>query len=148
MFYGDGMKIIEFDPKYKEDMIDMYLSAKEAISSVPQVREDLLNIETSYFARGDMFWLALDDSDRVVGCIGITREGDFAWLKRLSVKPDLKRNGIGSALLSVAENFVKDNGISEIHVHLGDEVRYFESYHFYPKHGYELYSPRHMKKCI
>lgn len=142
------MKIIKYDPKYRDDMLFMYLSAKDALGSVPKLRDDLLDIENCYIASGDMFWLALDDNDRVVGCVGIKSEDDFVWLRRLFIKPNLKHQGIGTALLHVAEEFAREKGVHEIRIHMGDKERYFESWNFYPKHGYELYAPRYMRKKI
>ena len=64
------MKIIPYDSKYRDDMIFMVLQAKDVLGRVPRINDDLLNVETVYLAAGDMFWLAIDDSDRVVGCVG------------------------------------------------------------------------------
>lgn len=142
------MIIIPYDSKYRDDMIFMYLSAKDAIGSVPKLRDDLLNIENCYIAGGDMFWLAIDDNNRVIGCVGVKSEDDSVWLRRLFIKPEHKRKGIGSALLAVAEDFAKTKGMHEIRVHLGNKDKYFESWSFYPKHGYKLYEPNYMKKDI
>ena len=35
--------------------------------------EDLLDIQKHYFSRGDMFWLAINGGDRVIGCIGCNK---------------------------------------------------------------------------
>ena len=45
------------------------------------------------------------------------------------------------------EAFMRDNGITTAKVHLGSpKEQWFESYAFYPKHGYYEYEPRYMKK--
>ena len=69
------MKIIKFEEKYRDDMIYMVLSAKNALGRVPRLNEDLLDIKTNYFDKGHPFWIALDEFDRVIGCIG-TKIGD------------------------------------------------------------------------
>ncbi|MCH5197304.1 MAG: GNAT family N-acetyltransferase [Oscillospiraceae bacterium] len=138
------MKIIEYQNKYRDDMIFMVLEAKNALGLVPRLNEDLLDIEEHYFSRGDMFWLAVDDNDRVVGCIGYNRcAEDIARLHRLYVKYNMKRRGIGSALLKTAEKHLKDAGYRYSTVHLGGQA-YFESKQFYPKHGYTEYEPGYM----
>ena len=55
-----------------------------------------------------MFWLAINEQDRVIGSIGYNsiRDTDEVWLHRLFVKCNLKRQGIGSALLEMAENYI------------------------------------------
>ena len=142
------MKIIKYDDRYRDDLFYMYLSAKDALGGLPKLRDDLFDINVNYISVGDMFWLAIDDNDRVIGCVGVRSEDNFMWLRRLFIKPTLKRQGIGSALLAVAEDFARAKGVQEIRVHLGDKERYYESWNFYPKHGYEMYLPRYMKKKI
>jgi len=128
-------KIITFEPKYRDDMIFNFLSAKDALGRVPRLNEDLLDIEKNYFASGNMFWVALDENDRVVGSIGTNIiSSNEMWLKRLFIKPTLKRGGIGSALLKVAENFALDNGISVIHTRFSDD--FTEAARFYPAKGF------------
>ncbi len=53
----------------------MVLQAKDALGRKPRMNDDLLVIKGSYFDRGDEFWIAVDTSDRVVGCIGYSRIG-------------------------------------------------------------------------
>ena len=141
------MKIILFEKKYRDDMIYMVLSAKNAIGRVPRINEDLLDIQANYLDKGHPFWIALDDSDRVVGCVGTKEdeEGNL-FLSHLFVRFDLKRQGIGSKLLEIAEASAKERGYKEVHVHLGKD--YLESHQFYPKHGYIEYKEWYMKKSL
>lgn len=141
------MKIIEFEEKYRDDLIFMVLQAKDAIGRIPKLNEDLLNIKENYFDKKDMFWIALDDFDRVIGCVGTKTENGFIWVKRLYVKASLKRRGIGSELLKYVEEFAKEKGINKLKVHLGGK-EYFESYSFYPKHGFNEVEERYMEKNI
>jgi N-acetylglutamate synthase-like GNAT family acetyltransferase len=143
------MQIKPFEDRYRDDLIFMVLEAKDALGRVPRLNEDLLDIRTDYFDRGDAFWIAVDENDRVIGCAGFNRiDGTTeAKLRRLYVKAGLKRQGIGSALLETAEASMKENGVTSAIVHLGEpEEQWFESYAFYPKHGYELFAPRYMRK--
>ncbi len=142
-------KIITYEDSYRDDMIFMVLSAKNALGRVPRLNPDLLTVKTSYFDKGDCFWLALDVTDRVVGCVGYSsiEDSDEVFLHRLFVKPELKRQGIGSALLKTAETHLKTVGKTAVRVHLGEpRETWFESYAFYPKHGYSEYAPRYMRK--
>lgn len=143
------MRIIPYEAKYRDDMIFMVLEAKNALGRVPTLNEDLLDIPGCYLAHGDMFWLALDENDRVIGCVGYhSIEGtDEVRLHRLYVKCDRKRQGIGTQLLHTAQAHIRARGKTAIHVHLGGK-EYFESRSFYPKHGYVEYAPRYMKKVL
>lgn len=145
------MQIKPFENRYRDDLIFMVLEAKDALGRIPQLNEDLLNIERNYIEKGDCFWIAVDERDRVIGCVGYSRiDGTSeAFVHRLYVKASMKHKGIGSALLKTAEEAMKRNGISISRVHLGEpEEQWFESYVFYPKHGYRPYAPRYMKKQL
>ncbi len=143
------MEIKLYEDKYRDDMIFMVLQAKDALGRMPRINEDLLNIKRNYFDRGDKFWIAVDDNDRVIGCGGFSRiEGtNEAFVHRLYVKASEKRKGIGSALLETIEAGMCDKSITTARIHLGDPPeQWFESYSFYPKHGYSEYASRYMMK--
>ena len=145
------MQIKLYEEKYRDDLIFMVLQAKDALGRVPTINEDLLNIQAHYFDRGDQFWIAVNAQDRVIGSVGYstTEQRAAAFLHRLYVKPDLKRSGIGTALLHTAENAMRERGITVSLVHLGaPKEQWFESYAFYPKHGYRAYQPRYMRKDL
>ena len=145
------MRIQLYEDKYRDDLIFMVLQAKDALGRTPTINEDLLDIPRCYFDRGDLFWVALDENDRVIGSIGYSKtenEGE-AFLHRRYVKPALKRTGIGTALLRTAENAMRERGIHLSLVHLGEpKQQWFESDSFYPKHGYAEYAPRYMRKYL
>ena len=144
-----GISIQPYEERYRDDMIFMVLQAKDALGRVPRLNEDLLDVRANYIDPGDMFWLAIDEDDRVVGCVGYNSIPDSteAKLHRLYVKADKKRQGIGTALLQTAEETMRNKGKTAVHVHLGaPKEQWFESYAFYQKHGYLAYKPRFMKK--
>ena len=143
------MVIKPYEEQYRDDLIFMVLQAKDALGRIPSINPDLLDIQANYFDRGDMFWVALDENDRVIGSVGYSRTENptEAFLHRLYVKAAEKHNGIGTALLQTAENALRKQGISVALVHLGQpKEQWFESYAFYPKHGYREYAPRYMRK--
>lgn len=143
------MKIIQYDERYRDDMIFMILEAKDALGRIPRLNEDLLDVKSNYIDAGDMFWLALDDNDRVVGSIGYKsiESTSEAFLHRLFVKSSMKHRGIGTLLLQTAENHMRKKGKTVSRVHLGaPKEQWAESYSFYPKNGYMEYMPRYMKK--
>lgn len=145
------IKIVDYERKYRDDMIFMVLEAKDALGRVPALNEDLLTIRESYFDKGGTFLLALDENGRVVGSVGVSPVPGTteAFLHRLFVKARLKRAGIGSMLLGAAEDFMRENGITAARVHLGQpKEQWFESYAFYPKHGFSEYGPGYMIKKL
>ena len=143
------MRITAYDERYRDDMIFMVLQAKDALGRKPRINEDLLDIRANYLDRGDGFWLAVDENDRVIGCVGYTRTPgtEEAFVHRLYVKPALKRRGVGTALLQTAEEAMCQKGVAVSRIHLGEpREQWFESYSFYPKHGYRETAPRCMMK--
>jgi len=148
--FGGNMKIIQFENKYRDDLIFMILEAKNALGRVPGLNEDLLDIKKNYFDKGDMFWIAVDSNDRVIGSVGYSsvENSTEIWLRRLFVKYNLKHNGIGTQLLHTAEEHARSVGKTAINIHLGDPEQFYESHKFYPKHGYCECEYCYMKKYL
>ena len=145
------MIIKPYEERYRDDMIFMVLEAKDALGRRPTINPDLLDINANYFYKGTRFWLAMDEIDRVIGCVGYSKTDcpSEAFLHRLYVKASKKRKGIGTALLETAEEEMRRVGITTSLVHLGEPKEdWFESYEFYPKHGYAEYKYRYMRKLL
>ena len=128
-------RIVPFQEKYRDDVIFCILCAKDALGRVPNLNEDLLDIQANYFDKDDMFWVALNEADRVIGMIGTNTISDVdMWLKRLFIKPEIKRQGMGSALLIAAEKYAKLKDIKFIHTRFADD--FAEAFHFYRAKGF------------
>ena len=141
--------IIPYAEEYRDDMIFMVLEAKDALGRIPRLNEDLLNVQKNYIDTGDMFWLAIDDWDRVIGCVGYNSIPGTTEVRlhRLYIKASRKRQGIGTRLLHTVEQHLREYGKTAVHVHLGGK-EYFESRRFYPKHGYIYESADMLKKIL
>lgn len=113
--------ITHYRGKYRDDMIFMVLETKDALVRIPRLNEDLLDVQRHYLDTGDMFWLAIDDHDRVIGCIGYRAIPGTTEVKlhRLYVKANRKRQGIGTRLLQTAEQYLHSQSKTAAHVHLG-----------------------------
>ena len=60
------MRIIPYDEPYRDDMLFVVLSAKDALGRVPRLNPDLLDVRANYIDRGDAFFLALDEDDSLI----------------------------------------------------------------------------------
>ena len=141
-------KIKQYDDYYRDDMIFMVLSAKDALKKIPSINPDLLDIKTNYIDKGDMFWIALGENNRVIGCVGYeTIKPLEARIHRLYIKPELKRQGIGSALLEILVKHVKEKGYNKLSIHTGDE-KYWESKLFYKAKGFVEVEPNILERDI
>jgi len=134
--------VVPYDRKYRDDMLFCYLTAKDAIGryapkqwSKPTLKDDLLDIDNSYIERGEVFYLAIDERDRVVGMIGtLAAAPGELWLKRLFVMPDKKGKGIGGMLLAAVEEYAVSRGVTAIHTRFAHWYR--EASVFYPAKGF------------
>ncbi len=145
------MKIIVYDDFYRDEMISMVMAARKALGLDPSVRKDRCDVKANYLDKGDLFWLCVGGEKEVLGCLGFSREAGTreAFLHRFYVKAELKRRGIGSALLKTAEDAMRLKGIDAAKVHLGHPPEvWYESYAFYAKHGYTEYAPRYLIKRL
>lgn len=141
------MEIKIFEQKYRDDMIFMILEAKNALGRIPRLNEDLLDIFTNYISTGNLFWIAIDDNDRVIGGIGtkIVSQNEM-WLKRLYVKSSMKRQGIGKELYKKVEEFAIQKGIDTIYTRFSSD--YIEAQKFYPSMGFTEIATYEMVKHL
>ena len=147
------ISIVMYERKYRDDMLFCYLSAQDAVGnyapeqwSRPALKDDLFDVENKYLGNGDVFYLALDKCDRVVGMIGTqTVSPTELWLKRLFIKPEVKGKGIGSKLLAAVEQYAVGKGITKIHTRFADWYR--EAAAFYPAKGFvEIEPDNHLRR--
>ena len=140
-------KIVRYDERFRDDMIFMVLSAKNALGKIPSINPDLLDIKSNYLDRGDMFWVALDGT-RVIGCVGYeTINPGEARVHRLYIKPELKRQGVGTALMQTLEEYIKNKDYKKISIQTGDE-KYWESKLFYKAKGFIETQPNILEKNL
>lgn len=62
----------------------------------------------------DGFFVARDNSGRVVGCAGLERHDKIGLLRSVAVAPDLQKSGLGSRLVAAVIGEAKKSGVSEI----------------------------------
>lgn len=96
---------------------------------------DIDDIDGAYMnSPGGHFWVAEARSE-VVGMIGVQHhEDDCGEIRRLRVRTDWRRRGIGSALIEKALKFCQDHGYLKItldtYVEREPAIKLFEKFHF------------------
>jgi putative acetyltransferase len=83
-------------------------------------------------AEGSQFFVAWDN-DQAVGCIGVRikhDDGDYGEIKRVYIEPDHRGLGLSGQLLSEAESYLVEHGISIARLETGisqpEALRFFE----------------------
>jgi GNAT superfamily N-acetyltransferase len=99
---------------------------------------DIDDIESAYLNNsGSHFWVAemAMSAKQIVGMIGVQQHEDSVGeIRRLRVRQDVRRRGIGSALIETALKFCRDKGYLKIaldtFVEREPAVKLFEKFHF------------------
>jgi ribosomal protein S18 acetylase RimI-like enzyme len=84
---------------------------------------------------GSGFWVAVNASGEIVGMIGVQQLDDnVGEIRRLRVRADCQRRGIGAKLVDTALSFCQDHGYLKVTLgtNIGSlpAVKLFEKFHF------------------
>ena len=71
-------------------------------------------LPTGDIGTADIRWFVSEDDGALSGVVGIETFGGDALLRSLAVKPELRRGGIGAALVDHAEQRCRDLGLREL----------------------------------
>jgi ribosomal protein S18 acetylase RimI-like enzyme len=76
---------------------------------------DIDDIDHAYMVPGNHFWVVENASGEIVAMLGVQHvEQGVAEIRRLRVRLDHRRRGIGQALIETALKFCNDNGYLKI----------------------------------
>ena len=88
------------------------------------------------------YWLAIDGSDKVAGTVCLyCYEADKAeafWLGWFCVHPEVRNNGIGTALLRFAINKARTGSKKFLRLYTSTEPNELDAHRLYEKHGFKL----------
>jgi N-acetylglutamate synthase-like GNAT family acetyltransferase len=98
------------------------------------IDEDRIDLKTvlEYLAKGE--FLVGDNNEMMWGCVYLEQQGDRTYLGLLSIDPDLQQSGLGSRLMSAAEDYCRARNstyIDILTVSLREELR-----GYYGKRGF------------
>ena len=106
------MKLVSYNPKYKNEFIEMN---KYWISSMfvmeTEDEHDLDNIEP-YIENGGQIFFALDDNNSVMACCMIAPRDDGNWeIMKFAAKGMYTGTGAGSACLKACIDYAREQGV-------------------------------------
>jgi ribosomal protein S18 acetylase RimI-like enzyme len=104
---------------------------------------DMDDIETAYMkAPGSHFWVAENAVGEIVGTIGVQEYEGAGEIRRLRVRCDSRRRGIGSALVETAVKFCQERGYLKVTLDTFMErepaLSLFEKFHFKHEHSRQV----------
>jgi GNAT superfamily N-acetyltransferase len=93
-----------------------------------------LHFIKSHWTNTDVFYMMIkNDSNEIVGCIGIDRDNFYPYISHLYVLPEYRKNKYSLKLMRFAEKIIKDITFSESRLWCIKELQ-----SFYEKQGYEI----------
>lgn len=129
------MKIVSYDPKYKEDFIEMN---KNWISKMFKIEaEDIRELENidPIIERGGNIFFALDKNDNVMACCMIGPRDDGDWeIMKFAAKGMYTGSGAGNACLQACIEYARKKGIHRIII--VSNRKCIHALHLYRKNGF------------
>lgn len=114
----------------------VYAEYPSCVLDLPGVDHDLTGIRTHLAALGGRLWV-LPDADGLVACVGYAPpqdDGARFELKRLYVRADARRSGIGSALTRMVAEVASTLQAEELE--LWSDSRFVDAHRHYERHGW------------
>ena len=111
------IKIITYEPRYKDDFIRLN---KQWIETYFRLEQSDLNtfahIGDSIIRNGGQIFLAIDADSQVVGCCALKPhpEADCHELAKMAVTPEAQGKGIGRKLGEALLDYAKSHGVKRI----------------------------------
>jgi N-acetylglutamate synthase-like GNAT family acetyltransferase len=131
------MKIIEYNPKYNQEIFDFVMSIKSGEIGWTSIPEDLWEVQEFYLEDGGNFWLALTDK-QIVGTIALKNMGlGTSFLKRMFLHKNLRGSGLAQKMMRVLINHAKKQGITEIYLETGSGEKSRRAVAFFEKSGFQ-----------
>lgn len=136
-----SITIRSFEPRDAEACRALYLDGRIAENDTGL---DIDDIEAAYMTRGNNFWVATNASGEVVGMIGVQQhDAGVGEIRRLRVRQDHRRRGIGTRLVETAVKFCRDHNYLKVtldtFIDREPAIRLFEKFHFRHSNSRELH---------
>ena len=130
------IQIIEFDPKYTQEVYNFVWSVRTAEIGWKSEPEDLHDIESFYFKDGGNFWLAVNDGE-IVGTLALKNMGgNRGYLERMYLAKKYRGTGLAQKMLAKLISFAKSIELEEIYLATSTGPMTERAIAFYKKMGF------------
>lgn len=118
--------------KHQQEVSDLWdrVFAYRALHNAPE-----LVIEKKVTFNDGLFFVALSEK-KVIGTIMAGYDGHRGWIYAMAVAPDFQKRGVGSSLLSFAEEKLRERGCLKVNLQIMDDNHEVEK--FYRSQGYTV----------
>ncbi|MGM9579067.1 MAG: GNAT family N-acetyltransferase [Evtepia sp.] len=109
------MKIVPYDPRYKNDFIELNRAwISEMFVMEPEDERELGNIEP-YVKKDGQIFFAVDEEDQVMACCMLAPREDGDWeIMKFAARGMYTGTGAGSACLQACIDYAKKLGLPKI----------------------------------
>jgi N-acetylglutamate synthase-like GNAT family acetyltransferase len=107
------MNIIEYKENYKKEVVELVLYVQNIEFEVNisiEEQPDILDIENNYLN----FWIALNENNKVIGCIGLQEKNNIGIMKKFFVYKEYRETGIGKKLYDNLLEYSKSYSLKNI----------------------------------
>lgn len=130
------MKIVPYDPRYKNDFIELNRAwISEMFVMEPEDERELRNLEP-YVKKGGQIFFAVDEEDQVMACCMLAPREDGDWeIMKFAARGMYTGTGAGSACLQACIDYAKKLGLPKIII--VSNSRCTHALRLYRKFGFE-----------
>lgn len=130
------MKIVAYEPKYKDDFIEMNRAWIFALFKIEDEDERELNNIESYIEKGGEIFFAIDDDGTIMACCMVAPRGDGDWeIMKFTAKKEFAGKGAGSACFRACLDYAKERGVKKTVIVTSHKCS--EAVHIYRKFGFQ-----------
>ncbi len=129
------MKVVPYEPKYRQTFIDMNFEWIEKLFCIEA--EDLKFMENldTMLEQGGQIYFTLDDDDTVLACCMLAPMEDGGWeIAKFAARGLGSGKGAGSACLKACLDYAQEKGISRIDI--VSNTKCGSALHLYRKFGF------------
>ena len=106
-------QVVSFENSYREAVVKLWSEIFSNGSEATFNRD----IDVSFERNPDLFRLALYNGNLIGTCLGAS-DGHRSWIYYLCVRCDMRRRGIATQLLHKVEGLLRDQGATQIGLHV------------------------------
>lgn len=128
------MNIIEYKDDYKKEVIELILYVQNIEFKVNisiDDQPDILDIKNNYLN----FWIAFNEDNKVIGCIGLQEKNNVGIMKKFFVYKEYRGTGIGKKLYDKLLEYSRSYGLKNIILDTPSNAT--SSHKFYIKSGFK-----------